>query len=211
MRQLVLPTDWDGGPECLLPPREGRHILRVLRLGPGDSLPAVDAAGVPHSCEILSVDGGALRIAVGPARVVAPALPDLRGRGRVAAGEREGSGGPPVPVLRARGLPHIVLAAAILKGDRFDQVIRQATEAGASRIIPLVTERSLGSEGGEARLQRRERLVKEALQQSGSAVPTRIDAPSVLRELPGRLGRPSGRRLSLLLHEAPLVEDGLHR
>jgi len=111
---------------------------------------------------------------------------------------------------RVRRLPRIVLAAALLKGDKFDLVIRQAVEAGVARIVPLVTLRSLGSQAGAARHERQRRIIREALQQSGSPVSTLCEEAIELRELPARLGPQPGKRVSLLLHETPLVEASLH-
>jgi len=209
MRQFVLPPGWDGGPECLVGTREARHLLRVLRLGPGDRFPAVDAEGRRRLCTILSVEGGRLRLAVeeGGERGDRP-LPDLRG-GRPLPGEGASETASPAPPSPAATPLRIVLAAALLKGEKFDLVVRQAAEAGVALVIPLSTSRSLG-QGGPGRRERLERVLREALQQSGSLVPTRLDPPATLAELPGRLGAARGRRLAIVLHEAPLVEEDLH-
>jgi 16S rRNA (uracil1498-N3)-methyltransferase len=212
VRQIVLPREWDGGPECRLAPREAQHLLRVLRLGPGDRVPGVDARGRRHSCEILAIEGGALRLAVFPADegVIPEPLPDLRGSA-TANSIRQSE---PVSTTRdapdSRPLPRIVLAAALLKGDRFDLVVRQATEAGVALVLPLLTERSLGSPAGPVRRERLERIVREALQQSGSSVPTSVGDATPLRGLQARLGPPVGKRLSLVLHELPLAAESLH-
>lgn len=240
MRQFLLPAGWDGSPRLRLGAREGRHLLRVLRLGPGDRFPALDASGLRHDCEILALEGEEALIAVGEGRSGrgAEELPDLRGKGEPRprppghrarsplhggaepsrppgwiAGQarppREGPG----PEAEAGGptLPRIVLAAGLLKGEKFDLVLRQAAEAGAARVLPLETERSYGSPGGGSRRERQERILREALQQSGSPIPTSLEAPCPLRELPARLGPPREGRLLLLLHEAPLAEASLHR
>jgi RsmE family RNA methyltransferase len=206
-----------------VPGKDARHLVRVLRLGPGDSFPAIDAEGRRHSCEILDeIEEGALSLAVGPAEEEIAAvprenpLPDVRGGSSLAEGHRRGGPADSKPVSEPategrNSLPRIILAAAMLKGEKFDLVLRQATEAGVARIIPFTSARSLGTTAGRNKRERQERIVREALQQSGSKVRTRIDELTKIDELPDRLGEATGRRLSLLLHEAPLVEIPLHR
>ena len=204
MRQFVLPEDWDGSPELTLGGRDAHRLVRVLRLGPGDRFPALDAAGLAYFCEIRSVETGTVLIAIDRAAAEDASereLPDLRGgkdSGHFAAKGRVGR------------LPRITLAMAMLKGEKFDLVIRQAAEAGVTRIIPLATTRSLGASAGEARRERQRRILREALQQSGSPLPTSVEEMADLRALPERLGLAQGRRVALLLHETPLVEASLH-
>jgi 16S rRNA (uracil1498-N3)-methyltransferase len=99
-----------------------------------------------------------------------------------------------------------------------DLVVRQATEAGVTAVLPLLSGRSLargasrGEEGGGTRGGRWERIVREALQQSGSSIPTRVLEPLELAALPAALASfglsPSDPRI--LLHEAPLAQSSMH-
>jgi len=95
-----------------------------------------------------------------------------------------------------------------------DLVLRQAAEAGVARVIPFAAERSVvrpsGAAEGSKRRERGERIVREALQQSGSPIATQVEDFAALADLPARLGpaRPESRRL--ILHETPLAETGLH-
>jgi 16S rRNA (uracil1498-N3)-methyltransferase len=98
-----------------------------------------------------------------------------------------------------------------------DLVLRQAAETGVARVIPLATRRSVARqvEGREeSKLVRWERIVREGLQQSGSAIATKVEEPVDIAGLPGRLQRGGGsgteKALWLFLHEAPLAEIGLH-
>ena len=229
MRQFVLPSGWRGAGEVRIGERETRHLVRVLRLGPGDRFPAIDGEGLRHVCELLSIEGGQALLSVGIGQAAKDVLPlaDLRGYegprredgghflaadDRLAAGvglDSDGHRDTEGPLVAA-GLPRIVLAAAMLKGEKFDHVIRQATEAGVARIIPLATARSLGRAAGAARGERQARIVREALQQSGSTVPTICEEAIGLRDLPASLGEPSAIRLSLLCHEMPLAKASLH-
>jgi 16S rRNA (uracil1498-N3)-methyltransferase len=209
MRQFVLPDDWDGGPRCLVEGGRARYVARVLRLGPGDSFPGLDSAGRLRACTVLEAGSDRLLLAVAPAAgaVARVVLPDVRA-GAPAAVADAADGEPP--------LPRIVLAQALLKGAKMDLVVRQATEAGVSAIVPLLASRSVAQgaqgEGSSIRRERWERIVKEAMQQSGSPTRTRLHDPISPAELPSALvslgigpGLPR-----IILHEAPLAQSSMH-
>jgi 16S rRNA (uracil1498-N3)-methyltransferase len=61
----------------------------------------------------------------------------------------------------------IVLAQAIPKGAKMDFVVEKATELGVSRIVPLVTERTIGDAARGGKIDRWRRLARAAAQQSG--------------------------------------------
>lgn len=62
------------------------------------------------------------------------------------------------------------------KSSKFDLIVRQATECGVSRIFPVKSEFSQsGVEKMNFRGERFERIIKEARQQSGSAVRTTVE------------------------------------
>ncbi len=62
------------------------------------------------------------------------------------------------------------------KSSKFDLIVRQATECGVSKIIPVASDFSQkGAEKMNFRGERFERIIKEARQQSGSAVNTVVE------------------------------------
>lgn len=62
------------------------------------------------------------------------------------------------------------------KPSKFDLIVRQATECGISKIFPVRSEFSqAGAEKMNFRSERFERIIKEARQQSGSAVNTTVE------------------------------------
>ncbi len=71
--------------------------------------------------------------------------------------------------LPSRESPLIItLCQSMVKGDKFDLIIRQATELGVKRIIPLVTERSVSvplSENENKKLMRRQKIIRSAAAQ----------------------------------------------
>ncbi|WP_347240130.1 16S rRNA (uracil(1498)-N(3))-methyltransferase [Thermus sp.] len=84
----------------------------------------------------------------------------------------------------------VVLYVALLKGDKLSEVVRAATELGATRIQPLITRHSVPKEMGEGKLHRLRAIAKEAAKQSG-----RLWVPEVLPPIP--------------LGEVPRVDQGL--
>jgi 16S rRNA (uracil1498-N3)-methyltransferase len=93
-------------------------------------------------------------------------------------------------VLPARMLARLTLVQGLAKGEKMDDVVRQATELGVSRIIPFAAERSvvrLDGAKAAARVERWRRIAGEAAKQA-----QRIDLPSVrsiakLEDLAGML------------------------
>ncbi len=62
------------------------------------------------------------------------------------------------------------------KSSKFDLIVRQATECGVTKIIPVASDFSQkGAEKMNFRGERFERIIKEARQQSGSAVNTTVE------------------------------------
>src|SRR5690349_15917548 len=65
--------------------------------------------------------------------------------------------------------PTVILAQAILKGDRMDWVIQKATELGAASIVPIISERVIVRPRIErlgAQRERWQRIAVEAAQQA---------------------------------------------
>jgi len=148
----------DPGDETVTLPRdESEHLTRVLRLGPGDTVSVFDGRGREW---LARVQGGARReVRVQLLSAIQP---------------------PPEPHV------HLTLAAAVLKGDRMDEVIRDAVMLGVSAIQPLVTKRTETTIATLSRGQRVERWRRVALasvKQSGRAVLPEVRQPLTLEHL----------------------------
>lgn len=219
MRQLILPGGWDGGPTCSISGREARRLISVLRLGPGDELPALGPDGRRYDCVILSASRSELRLSVSEAAGPGSGyLPDVRGSSGKARQEDAAPSdtlngaidSTAAPEYRA-SVPRLVLAVGLLKGSRLDEAVRAAAEAGVAAVVPLVTERSQARDGGGARVERLRRVAAEALGQSGSPVATRVEEPMDLAAFLAAYPADGTRRLGLYFHEAPLAQVSLHR
>ena len=70
-----------------------------------------------------------------------------------------------------RATKPLTLCAALIKKDNFDLIVQKSVELGATRIIPIISERS---EKKGLNLERAERILIEAAEQCG-----RVDIPSI--------------------------------
>jgi 16S rRNA (uracil1498-N3)-methyltransferase len=159
-----------------LPEDEATHLIRVLRLKPGDSVRAFDGRGNEWRAEVGEVTkkSAALRLVE---RV--PAAPEGR-----------------IPIS---------LAVAVLKGDKMDDVVRDAVMLGVRSIHPLLTERSETSaaalERGH-RLERWQRIAVASAKQSGRAVVPPIEAALSLSSF---LTQPATGARVMLVEPGPAV------
>jgi 16S rRNA (uracil1498-N3)-methyltransferase len=217
LRQFILPEEWEGGETCLIEGGRARYLARVLRMGPGDVFPALDARGLPWICRVLESgpDRLLLGLAPDPEASRPDYLPDARGGGRAPEPHLEDAGSaPPRSSPQSYPIPRIVLAMGLPKGAKMDLIVRQATETGVAAIVPIASSRSLvGARTQDSGRQSRwERIAREAMQQSGSRTKTRILEAMSLFELPSAL---EGLGIDescpkVLLHEAPLAQSSMH-
>lgn len=110
------------------------HLLRVTGIGPGESVQLVDGCGN---------------------RVIAILEVVERGIASLTIQQR-------LPFEPRR--IHRVLAIGLLRASIFDQVIRQATEMGVDRIVPIQASRSVAKAGKPERWQR---IARSSLLQCG--------------------------------------------
>jgi 16S rRNA (uracil1498-N3)-methyltransferase len=132
------------------------HIARVLRLRSGDALTLFDGRGGDHAARIEEFHKGAVIVAVG---------------------DRS-------PVARESAFP-ITLAQGISRGERMDWVVQKATELGAARIVPILTERSvvrLDAKQGERKRLHWLGIAVAACEQSGRDRVPGVDSPLALAE-----------------------------
>jgi 16S rRNA (uracil1498-N3)-methyltransferase len=100
-----------------------------------------------------------------------------------------------------RGASDVWLAQALARGDKLDLVVQKATELGATRILPLLAERSvvrLAEDRAGRRVERLQRIAQEAARQCGRSDVPRVDSPCTLSDL-GDLLRAEPDRRGLLL------------
>src|SRR5262245_15976228 len=157
---------------------ESRHLARVLRLRPGDTVLATDGAGGEYTVRLETVGDEATGTVLG-----------------VGTSKRES------PI-------RITLLQAVPKGDKMESIVRASTELGATRIVPALTARTivtLDAGRWRERARRWQRVAKEAAKQCGRAVVPPIETP---RPLVDALDLVENAVLRLCLWEGAAVAAG---
>jgi 16S rRNA (uracil1498-N3)-methyltransferase len=127
-----------------LPEDEAEHLVRVLRLGVGDHIDVFDGRGGLWRAEIVQV-------------------------GKKSATVQPLERGVPATELDI----HLTLVASVLKGEKMDDVVRDAVMLGVAAIRPVVSERtecSLSTLAKGTRLARWQRIAVASAKQCGRAV-----------------------------------------
>lgn len=179
--------------KCVVEGDDFRHLTRVRRVRAGDSLLLRDKNGDRLSGRVAEIFD---------TRMIVEIID--RQSGSAAA-------------------PSITLCAGVLKGRKFDLVIQKSVEIGVSRIIPVITARTVPvlEEKGANRAERWRRIALEASKQCLRGDVPEIEEPAALdgvltRDFPGiRLIAHTGdqtpglksvaRRYGMALHAALLV------
>jgi 16S rRNA (uracil1498-N3)-methyltransferase len=134
-----------------LPEDEAEHLVRVLRLGVGDEVDVFDGRGALWRAEVVQA-------------------------GKKSAVVRLLERGTPARELGVR----VTLIVSVLKGDKMDDVVRDAVMLGVAAIRPVVSERSeigLGALARGTRIARWQRIAVSSAKQCGRAVVPPIQDP----------------------------------
>ncbi|MGH8180936.1 MAG: 16S rRNA (uracil(1498)-N(3))-methyltransferase [Steroidobacteraceae bacterium] len=164
------------------------HIARVLRLRQGDPLTLFDGRGGEYAARVEEIRRGAVIVSVAEQS----------------------------PVARESSLP-ITLAQGISRGERMDWVVQKATELGVTRIIPVLTERSvvkLDAKQAERKRLHWQAIAVAACEQSGRDRIPAVDAPVSMAEFPGKADSRATRVLlspagSVRVADLPRPEGGI--
>lgn len=134
----------------LLDSGETRHLRDVLRLTSGANVIVFDGCGGEYSCTVVEI-----RKKEAELLILAKLEPSS-----------------PEPELK------LTLAAAMLKGEKFDLVVQKAVEMGVYELVPLQTIRcDVKTKDGTKRIERWRKIALEAAKQSGRASLMKIREP----------------------------------
>ena len=182
MPRFYLRAEAVSGPRVTFDAQETRHLARVLRLRPGDVVHAVDGQGQELTVRLTQVS--------------------TRSAEGLILGREAGRSESPLLLTLVQGLP---------KGDKMEAIIRMATELGVTRVVPVITERTVGradATRGAGRLLRWQRVAREAAKQCGRTVIPEVTASRALAEWLGD-GSPEGLLLCLWEDERARLADRL--
>lgn len=169
MRRFTIARERIAGGRVAFDRDESRHLVRVLRLRPGDIIVAGDGTGHDYTVRLEAVGEQAVGSVLGVAR------------------------------SRTESPLRLTLAQSVPKGDKMELIVRAATELGVTRVVPLVTERTIVRlEPGRwrERARRWQRVAKEAAKQCGRAVVPPVEPPLPLADYLGA-DEPADLRLCL--------------
>ncbi len=167
MRQFIIGKNPDKNGIVELIGKDYRYLRQVLRVKPGDMLNARVEDGSLRNFTVASVDDSAKKVII---QICAPTSMqnDSITRGVSAdAIQNEVSDGR-IEYWLFQFLP---------KFQKFEQIVKQATECGIRVIVPVIgefSEKSSAMSLSDAKFERLARIVKEARQQSGSPVATEV-------------------------------------
>ncbi len=136
--------DLTGAHKVYLDEGNTHHLLHVLRAEIGDKIEVSDACGRTYSCTILEAED----------------------KEAVCSVDHE--------IEFNRELPcEITLFQSVAKGEKMDWVIQKAVELGVTRIVPMITGRTivrLDQQGAAHKVQRWSRIAESAAKQCGRAL-----------------------------------------
>ncbi len=180
--RFFVPGTHAEGDELDLPDDEAQHLSRVLRLASGAVVRVFDGRGHEFTATVTRTTKSAASIRIGPPH-------------------------PPKPEPRVS----ITLAHAVLKGDKMDEVIRDAVMMGVAVVQPIVTSRTEVTIGTLERGNRRERWARVAVssaKQCGRAVVPLIRPAVRFDEVLDALGRVALPQPALMFVE-PSAGEGV--
>ena len=159
-RRFVSKDNLPSCREILIEGDEARHLLKVLRLGPGDKIEVIDGQGnlveakidrvYPRRSQVISIPASSVR------------FEDDR-------------------------LP-IVLLVSPIKSEKMADLVRNVTQCGVHTILPVITERT-AVRLEKDRIERLKKIALQSLKQSGGLHSPDILAPISLEKTKDTLGK----------------------
>jgi 16S rRNA (uracil1498-N3)-methyltransferase len=155
--RFFAPEAQTSGEVITLPVEEAEHLTRVLRLGTGAAVRVFNGSGDEFESVVEAAAKDVVQVRLGEPR---DAVPEAR--------------------------LQVTLAQAVLKGDKMDDVVRDAVMIGATAIRPVLTARTETNAAileKSRRLDRWERIAISAAKQCGRAVVPPILEPVTFETL----------------------------
>jgi 16S rRNA (uracil1498-N3)-methyltransferase len=148
IRRFFAEAEKCKGSQIELDESESRHLSQVLRAQVGEQVTVLDGAGGIYHCRIERVTKRNVHLAI-----------ETR--------------------VRRDPLPYdITLFQAVPKGKVMEWIVQKATELGARRIVPILTERTVVDIDADSnKVEKWRAIAIESIKQCGSPHLPKIDAP----------------------------------
>jgi len=185
MRLFLLPDSFENDSSIELSGKNYHYLINVLRYKIGTEFPGRDRNGHVFNLSIISIGENNCVLSIKN------------------------------PKLEKTVLPKIELYQCICKGKKMDLIIRQATEAGISKIIPVNSDFAVAKleKDNTAKIERWNKITREAIQQSGSTVNTKICSPiniDKIKELSYSDSSTDVEKIGLFFHQEKLDAGTIH-
>jgi len=150
LRRFYAPPENFNQAKITLSPEETRHLRDVLRLREGEKVIVFDGVGREFLGQIETI--GKKETSVQIIEEVTPLAPE--------------------------SALELILAVALLKGEKFELVIQKAVELGVTKFVPIVTKRcEIKLKDADKKLERWRKIVLEASKQCGRAKLMTVENP----------------------------------
>lgn len=137
MHRFFIPPHSIQGQKVILPETIAHQLRNVLRMRLGSHIVVLDNQGWEYEIELTEIER---KSAIGQVleKRLAPGEPSIQ----------------------------LTLYQSILKKHNFELVLQKGTEIGVTRFVPMITERTIVSDVKDSKLDRWERIITEAAEQS---------------------------------------------
>lgn len=186
MKQFILPASFDGSSSVLLEEKETHYLKNVLRIKVGAELKCTAPDGSVWRGIVSRFDGEGCTLELFPAGTDA---------------EKDACTG-------SQGT-QVILYQSLIKGKNMDLIIRQAVEAGVAKVVPVETEYSQIrlKDFKNEKPERWQRIIKEAMQQSGTSIHTTVETMIKVDGIPPV----SPHETALFFHQSPMDRKSIHQ
>jgi 16S rRNA (uracil1498-N3)-methyltransferase len=154
MHRFFLPPEQITGQRVSFPKETAHQILHVLRLGDDDQVAVLDNRGVVHHVR-LQVDSTAMTVS----GMIIKTQP-----------------------VRSEPKTRLSLFFGLTSREKVEWILQKGTEIGVTAFYPFGSSRTLGKPGSVSikKLERWERIIKEAAEQSGRGILPELHTPKDL-------------------------------
>lgn len=186
MKQFILPASFDGSSSVLLDEKDSHYLKNVLRVKVGAELKCTAPDGSEWRGIISEFADEGCTLELFPAGTDAEKA--------ACAGSRA---------------TQVILYQSLIKGKNMDLIIRQAVEAGVAAVVPVETEYSQIrlKDFKNEKPERWQRIIKEAMQQSGTSIHTAVGNMIDLDDVTPISEDEAG----LFFHQRPMENKSIHQ